>query len=713
MNKPQFFACFCLCLFLVTTAIGQDLASADTIKYAPSIYIIGKNYGDSVVLRWAPTDPMLWRDYNETGYIIEKYELSEETMQRPVRKRLTDAPIKPWTLEEWKAKALPEDSMAAVAAQLLYGKRNIPVVNAVGKSKSPSSDVNIAEAMNQKYDMENRYGLALFMADNSTFIATGLGFRFVDRDIQEGKVYIYSIHAQVDPKKQPADTSAVLIKTNKVEPLSEMPEIFYYELDREVIFYWNRTLADYFFTSYYYERSDDGGKIFTRRNRLPYLQPKSSEVDDEDDQIVLKDSLPENYKKYHYRIIGVTPFGDLGKPSPAMAVMGRDKTPPEPPRQISANHITKNHVEIKWEKPAKEKDFAGFMVGRGESFSGPFTPLNLTLLGANTTSFLDTTAVSWGTNYYVVSAVDTASNAGISIPAYVVMIDTVAPSQPKGLYGKIDTTGIVRIHWEWNEEPDLLGYLVYVANAKDHTFSPVTRDFIVDSTFTDSISLYNLTKSIYYRIVAFDKNRNPSPFSDILELKKPDRIPPVAPVFTDFYVSDTAVSLHWAASSSSDAIIQKLFRREKEGQWVEIATFDNAKEAYNDTAIMRLGLYEYSLMAVDDDGNISERSFPLSVRIYDSGIRKEIEKLSGKLEEDGVSITLSWHYPVKEDYYFIVYRSVNEEGLQMYETIPSGQVFFKDANLRQGQYEYALKAIYKDGAQSPITTPVKVEVKSR
>lgn len=709
MVKLQFFK-FCLFLGLVLfgqMAFGQTKPHLkDTAKFTPSIRIIGKYYGDSVVLRWAPSNAMLWREYNNTGYVIERMEWPEKLTQAPVRQRVSNVPIKPWTLEEWKAKAQRTDSTAAVAAQVLYGKTKLPLVTQSNRGKA--SDVNLDEALKQKYEMEGRYSIAIFIADNSPFIANGLGLRFVDRKIEKGKVYLYSIHALTDPKKVASDSSAVLIKTTKVDAPPEMSEILYEEHDRKVIFKWSRTFSSHFFTSYFYERSADGGKTFVR-NRRPYVQPQSDVQTD--DQIILTDSLPQNYKKYYYRIIGVTPFGDLGKPSPAMVVMGKDETPPESPQRITAVHLRKNHVKLTWIKSVKEKDFAGYLVGRSESINGPFKPLNLKLLASSVTTYTDTTAIPWGTNYYVISAVDTANNAGISMPAYVVMVDTIPPTKPIGLHGKIDTTGIVKIKWKLGKERDLMGYLVYSANAKDHAFNPIAKDFLVDSVFTDSVSLNTLTEKIYYKIVAFDKNRNPSPYSEILELKKPDKIPPVAPVFINFSVSDTTVSLMWAASSSADATTQILSRREMEGEWIEIARLTKEKTSYIDTNVKKMTWYEYSLTALDDDGHKSKKSFPLRVRVYDSGVRKKIESLSVKFNPDKRSVDLNWKYPVKDDYYFLIYKSSNKSGLQMYRQVKGETLTMADSHLQQGVYEYAVKAVYKDGAQSPLSNKVRVEVK--
>ena len=670
--------------------------------------MIGKFYGDSVVLRWAPSDAILWRAYNKSGYILERIELPENITGNLPRVRLSPSAIKPWTMDEWKARINTRDTMAAVAITLLYGKTNTPVAKPVKKTKS--TDVDLAKAVDQKYDLENRYSFAIFIADELPHLANGLGLRYVDKTIAKGKRYLYSIHPLTDPKLIKSDSAAVVVGTSALDVKPAMPEIRYTEMDRTVTFKWNRKLAGTFFTSYFYERSVDGGKTFQRRNYKPYVQPRM-EGADLNDEILLTDSLPKNYFKYFYRIVGITPFGDLGEYSPSMDVVGKDKISPEAPQKVIATHLGKRNVKITWEKSVKEKDFAGFVVGRAESANGTYIPLSAKLLAPASITFTDTAAVTWGTNYYVVSAVDTAGNAGISIPAYVTMIDTIAPAKPTGLQGKIDTTGIVKIKWNLGKERDLMGYLVYYANAKDHTFTALTKGFLADSVFTDSISLNTLSEKIYYRIAAFDKNRNPSKYSDILELKKPDKIKPVSPVFTTFHVSDTTVILSWSPSSSADVADQILYRKEDGKDWLEVARLTKTIATYTDNKVQKATWYEYSLIANDDDGNRSERSFPLRARVYDSGIRKKIEGFSVKLRNDNRTVDLAWRYSSKDDFHFLIYRGYNGHGLEMYRQVDGSTFSITDSEISKGKYEYAIKAIYKDGGQSPLVKYSGVEVK--
>jgi uncharacterized protein len=682
-------------------------AKKDTLaRFKPrALYLVAKSYGDSVVLRWAPTEPTFWQGANQAGYVVRRY-LTEgkKTTQNQPPTTLTTQPIKPWASETWKVRVKPGDTLAAVAAQILYGK--------TVQAANPKKGVSMREAMNAKNDLDNRHAYAVLLADQSALVANGLGLRFVDRTIEKGKSYVYTVHALVEPKQYQSDTAVAFINTAEILPLPAMPGVVVEQLDRAAKFSWDRQRAGMFFSTYFLERSDDQGKTFRRVNQQAFVQPSQEEQTDlTTPPITYVDSLPRNYRPYLYRIYGVTPFGETGQPTKNLPVMGRDKTAPNPPQQVTAENTRGNNVRLRWQKKDQETDFAGFMVGKSANVNGPFAPLNLKLLPKTATEFLDTGAVASGTNYYVVAALDTANNAALSLPAYVIMKDSLPPRKPTGLAGTIDTTGIVKLHWKLGKEPDLYGYMVYYANAKDHTFTPISTDFVVDSTFTDSISLRTLTEKIYYRIAAFDKNRNPSPYSDILELQKPDKVPPVPAVITGFQVTDTSVVMNWTPSSSTDLASQILYRRTinaADSAWVEYARLDKKLNRFTDRKVKKRTQYEYSLVAVDDAGLRSEKSFPLSARVYDSGIRQKIEGLSAIKGPDGKSIVLLWNYPVKENLRFVVYRSFNQGGLLTYRSVTGDKASFSDRTLQPGEYTYAIKAVYQDGGESPLTTPVKI-----
>ncbi|SDM33403.1 fibronectin type 3 domain-containing protein [Catalinimonas alkaloidigena] len=689
------------CLVSVNGMTQSLSALQDSALVAPprALYLVARNYGDSVVLRWAPRQAVLWQGANRAGYGVRRLEMRDTTRaERQTPVSLTSSPLRPWTLDEWKARARPDDTLAALAAQLLYGKTPSP--------QDPKHGPNWQELMDAKYDQDNRHGFALALADQSAFLATGMGLRWVDHTVEKGKSYVYLLHTLADPAVYPSDTAAVFVNTAVRDPLPGMPPVTVEQGDREVKFSWDRALAGRFFTTYFYERSDDGGKTYRRLNRQGFLQPvhgQQNQATVAPPPIVLTDSLPENYRPYFYRIVGVTPFGEEGQPTDPLPVMGRDLTPPAQATGVRAENLNGNDVRITWEMPNPSPDLMGYLVARGQQASGPFEPLHLHILSNTTTAFVDTGAVAWGTNYYVVAALDTAQNSALSILAYVVMIDSIPPQVPQEVTGQVDTTGIVTLRWRLGQEPDLMGYLVYYANAADHAFTPLTEDFLVDTTFTDSISLRTLTETIYYRVVAYDLNRNPSAPSVPLALQKPDKLPPVAGVFTRFEVSDTSVVLHWNPSSSADLAEQWLYRRAApDTVWQEYRQITHADTVFTDRHVKARSWYEYHLVAVDDAGLRSEPSFPIRVRVYDSGRRNDVEAFSARPDQESNGIRLSWKPPAGEGFRYLLYRAFNGSGFLMYRSLTADQLTFTDPNLSQGTYTYALKALYDDGGASRL-----------
>lgn len=656
-----------------------------------------KYYGDSIVLRWSANDAVLWQLAKEKGYNIERFEVIDGQPKNQVQVTIQ---LKPWSLAEWKKNCKREDTVAAVVAQLLYGVNKDP--------NNPTGTGSMDAILNQRYDMDNRFFMVNMMAAWHPFHARGLALRFVDKTIKKDKRYVYQISSLIDPKILRADTAYVMIKTAQIEPLEKMTAVEAEVGDRMVKFKWSKVLSEMNFTGYFYERSSDNGKTFKKMNKNPYLQLSNKEKVMED-YITLTDSLPENYKKYIYRVAGINHFGEISEYAPNLTVVGVDLTPPSQVSNIKAENIAGSKVKISWQKKQKESDFIGYVIGRSQNINGPFEPLQRQFLPILSTEFTDQTANPYGTNYYVVSAIDTAGNAAISLPAYVVMKDEAAPAQPTGLKGNIDSTGIVRVEWVKNTEPDLLGYMVYKANAADHVFTPITPDFLADEYFADSITLRTLSKKVYYRVVAFDKSRRASAYSEILELKKPDRVPPVSPVFNDFSVSDSTATLRWVPSSSEDVKTQILYRKEdlRDPEWREVASLAPTQNQYIDKTVLPRRWYNYTLIAIDDATLSSERSFPLRLRPYDSGIRKGVQNLTATLTPTK-QIQLKWSPLRNTSGRVLIYRRINQNSLVLIKNAADNEAVFLDNAPQNGTYQYALKTIYADGGESPLGTLVQL-----
>jgi hypothetical protein len=691
-----------LFLFLIAgvTASSQNKktqavrpAVMDTLRV--SIKLQARFQGDSIVLRWGLNNAFAWRKLNETGYIIERLEFDAGNKPEASFKRLNSTPLKPWTEEEWKRRSASSDNYAMVASKALYGKTF--AVAAGGNSKNEKSAGNSVNTLSQAASgEEQRFILAMMSGSFSQIAADGLAIRFTDKSIHRNTKYIYRVFAASASPMFRTDTALFIIETKKVFPVAPVQDLAVYEGDKLISLRWSDPEH---FAGYYIERSVDG-KTFGRLSDNPYIQ-FASRMNSKDDEFTYNDTIPANYKKYYYRIKGISIFSETSEPSEIITAQGRDRTPPVQPFIYKAEYKGSNTAVIAWAPYTASPDLKGFFISRGPDIKGPFNVLHDNILPPSTRNFTDTRVIEGGMNYYVITAADTAGNIVTSLPRYVVTPDNIAPVKPTGLSGKIDRKGAVKLSWNPGKESDIEGYRIYRANAKDHVFNPISST-VADTIFQDTITLNTLTKHVYYEIVAVDRNKNNSPYSDIIELKRPDIVPPVAPVIDDFKSGDKTMQIHWVCSSSEDVVNQILYRRTKDQEWKIIAQLTQKVNVYSDTLVERNNWYEYSLEAVDDAGLHSEKSFPLNVKVFDSGIRPPVQNFNVIKSPDGKSLLLSWKYSGKGVYWFIIYRSVNGSDMMTYQNTNGDLRSFADSSLTKGTILYSIKVVYKDGGESQM-----------
>lgn len=661
------------------------------------IKLSARYYGDSIVLRWAVDKSSAWRSLNNFGYIVERLTLDGNNKVSKDFTKLTETPVKPWTYDQWGERINKEDDYAVIAAQTLYGESFD--VSQMTANKAEQMD-NLAD------EARMRHAFAMLSADISIQAADGLGLRLVDKDIKAGNKYIYRIYSLHENTSFTTDTALFVINAKEKYKVFSPQSPSALEDEHKVTLNWSKENK---FSAYYVQRSSDNGKTYVDLTKRPYLQLSNTKEDI--DKLTFTDSVSVNYQKYLYRIAGITSFGDVSPWSKPVTAMGVDRTPPEMPRIIKSVVINDdNEVKISWNIDQISPDMKGFYIGRGSNVTGPFTPLNEKVLSNGTREYIDKNPVEHKTNYYVVASVDTAKNISQSMPAYVALKDLEPPAKPIGLHGKIDTNGLVKLTWPKGKEIDLNGYRVYYSNHKNSEFHPLTGTF-QDTTFIDTINLVTLDELIYYRIVAVDINFNNSKYSDILELKKPDVVNPVKPVFKTYEVTDTSVYLSWASSSSKDVTKQILYRKDDENDWGKFKELPGDITEYLDNHVQKEKVYEYKLVAVDDAGLLSKPSKPLAVRIYNTGIRLGISNFNIKLNKNSKSVILNWSDNSTSDCSYLIYRSVNGADLRMVASTNGDLKEYVDKNITvNGTYTYAIKTI-SNGNKSPLSESKKIEVK--
>lgn len=684
------------------TAAGQE-------RPGKNLQLVATSAGDSIILRWAPTDPIDWKIASQQGYVLERTTLDANNKVLVRFEKL--GIMVPWSKDAFMqriSKDRKEDKFCAIAAQALYGAAFKPAA----QSNAPEPD-EFNMLMKQHREDEMRHSFALFAADIDSRAANALALRYVDKNIDKSKKYIYRLYAVPRPGLLTMDTAFFVIAPKDVFPLNRVTFVSAETRNNAVFLEWPKSLSENNFTAFFIERSDDGGKTFTQLNKDPFTNVDVSPEQSKNSVVIYADTVPALYKTYTYRVRGINSFAQYSPYSLSVDVIAKDDKAPAPPIINKTVKLTPSVNRITWQDSSKTKDIKGYYVRRNKTLDSNFVALNKTLLPVTARQFVDSTARAGQSYYYSVMVVDTAGNSSNSLPDYVFTYDTIAPAAPVALKGNIDTNGIVTVKWALAKEEDIKGYRVYKANAADHEFTAVSKGLIQDTTFNDTITLKTLTKNIYYKVVAVDNNLNNSDYSAALKLLKPDIIPPVAAVFTNYKTSDTSITLYWNKSSSNDLKSQYLYRKGVAGNWLQIAALNNMTEVFTDTCMQKQTLYTYTLVSEDSAHLRSDSSFPVTAKTYFKPRDNEAGLLTAKLQADSNAVQLQWVLTNNHNISgIIIYRSVNGGAMYQYQRVAATQSGYLDKRIAPGNtYTYSIKYVENSFGESLLSKEVAVVIK--
>lgn len=729
------------CLLLVFLGLLPVLLGAQINppnQEVRALKMLARSTGTEIMLRWAPTSPKTWFRCNEVGYTLVRYTYKRNGELLPFAERsvalpLTDGPIFPWqTQAEWQP-LMESDNYAAIGAQAIFGDSFDPETGTEGE---------VASLINRAAEQENRFGFGLFAADHSYEAATAMGLAFVDRNVSPNEEYLY----RVFPTEQPAfaidtliegentipieyiesiDTGYVAISLADTYALPKVIEVAATFGNRQAIVSWNNKKFNFFYVSYQIERSEDGVNWNAIRDR-PYIPMDSGESDTE--KAFITDSLASNNQPYFYRVKGRTPFGEFGPPSDPVQGTGIDPLPYYYPNIISVLPNEEKGFNIGWAfNESDNEKIIGFQVLRSRNDKGPFE--NLTgeqLVPATQRSFVDPTPLA--ANYYLVVAIDQYGREMASFAALAQLDDITPPAVPVGIRGTVLKNGLMIVTWDENTEPDLLGYRVYFSNHPDVEFSQLTSRPTSDNFFIDTVTLNTLTPEVYVKVFSLDYRQNPSSFSEVLALARPDTIAPTAPVFRDVESDTHSTYLEWANSSSTDVVKHELYRSSlNEEAWELLQTIDLV--AYTPIASFRDSLAEagqkfrYKVIATDNAGLVAESKI-IQAQVIDNFIRPTVTNLAATVDRRAKQVELSWQYSDEDAVRrFIIYRASGDKPMQSITSITpteggmdtgrrkrSKRYFrFIDSEVKMNtEYRYSVRVLWHDGGQSPLNERIIV-----
>ncbi len=679
MKRIIFILC---CLWHVCVVYGQDSAR---------IFVKVRVQKEAVLLRWAVSTPLAWKQTNRSGFRLERYTVVRdgELLEKPEKVVLGDGIIKAKPLEAWLP-FLESNDNAGIIAQALYGED----FQLTGEDAQ-----GFARIVNLAQELEQRFTFSLYAADQDFEMACMAGWGWRDMTVKKGERYLYRV--------VPEDNAHLLSGSvyTSLEEFRRLPRPLGLEgiwNDGAVMLSWNYDALSGFYNSYYIEKSTDG-KVFRRLAGRPV-----SNLNDGDrttsGRIVYLDSLADNSQVYYYRVRGINTFGEIGPPSDTISGHGIRVLPYVPVIRRAAVD-EEGFLDVVWEFDSLGNELIeGFELRRSDKAEGRYETVMKGIKPGVRGLKYDGLESS---NYFVIAAVPFEGEVRMSYPVLVQPLDTVPPATPQGLAGSIDSLGNAVLVWKRNGESDLLGYKVLRANLRGEEPYALTDRVWTDTVYTDRVELDNLNRSVFYYVVALDKRYNHSPLSGCLELRKPDVIPPLSPLIDGYQVTPQGIEIHWVASPDEDVAEHQLFRRKagRDTADVLIASFPgNAADRYVDTAVEADGRYTYSVFAVDSG---ALRSLPTpSVTVYASRIKfgtAVIDRFDAVVDKVNLLVKLTWSANLSGVKSYEIYRSENALPMTLWKILPGWQQEVTDTDIAVGmKYEYMLRALFEKGGNSQI-----------
>lgn len=669
-----------------------------------------RTYGDSVVLRWIVDLYPQWLYLNRTGYDVLRYEDGEkfegfDTLASHLR---------PLPLKRFR-ECYPDtiDSLAYIAMGAVYGTGDMTFEETGYEPGSPGAFAELEQ------DQKTRLMAAYLTAEWRPDLASALGLRFVDRTAKRGHTYNYFIvPSRIDTTGQVRIISGIIekVKNEKYKPTSYDVTIKDSVTGHgEVTLTWNDHANGSF--NIFFRKA--GQTEWKQVNEKPYVPPFKFDGNSED---VLFNHSHGNVGLYEYAVQAYDAFGDLTPLSAVKQVYFHDMQPPAGPEitHIEIERPGKNswdevYANIHFHKAEFEPDFVRYvpMYHNNRDSTMQWRLLtNQYIAPTDTVVRIDVTNISTG--MITIAAVDTADNMGYSIPRQLRVGNTKPPKAPVNIQAYPVISGEIALTWDMESDYDVHYYDVFYANSLNHPFMQANVNHLNVKSFTDTVNTSLNERYIYYTVQAVDWDDNRSPYSDTIEVLRPNMGIPSCAHLDSAWVDKTAIHTRWVGASDEIISHYNVYSRKAgEKEWNLLKTFDGDSVKANgffmqvdDTPQGPVNQrYEYAVETMSL-WNVSSGLTPVfsGKLLYDVVLNVPV-KLEGNYRAEEKSVRLAW--TVSKDvpvapYYMCLYRKSGDSSDFRYITdIPSHNNYYIDYGVSPGEIvQYYVKIRFEDGRES-------------
>ena len=555
-------------LFILSNILISALFAAGSKE---EIVLLHFNHGDSISLRWIPTNETLITKSLVHGYVVQRRKKGENVWNSisPELKPMSNKDME--IIESYNEEIYPLREVLYKEGRKEYAKE---------KHDEPDEYQSKLESVEGEESFEDAmlFAMTAFGADISLEVAKAGALIYVDKNIEKNTTYEYRVVFADQTSKANVNVSIATVNTAQKTQLPVISDFMGTFGEHAVDFQWSVDKLKGYYSAFSIERSTDSIHFSPLKDR-PFVHGYTKE--ELKDIALYKDSLPNQDDRYYYRIKGYSPFGFYGPYSKIIAGQAKFNFK-EISIKIDTIIFKKKYTEIQWSVDKKyQKRIKGLQVMRTRNFK-EFKALNTTLLPASTQKFRDETNIN-SSNYYGIMAYGYKNGevSGVSYQ-YAHFGDTIPPAAPTGLKAEIDSSGVVTIKWAPNTEKDIFAYRLYSSNSgRDDDYFTVKATYLKETVYKDTLTLNTITKNKYYKVTAIDKSYNESDWSAPIKVTKPDTIAPVGVVFRQIKQEKEGdkIIVKWENTPSEDAVEMELYRQiDDTGKVVLIKKYDLSKK---------------------------------------------------------------------------------------------------------------------------------------
>ncbi len=505
--------------------------------------------------------------------------------------------------------------------------------------------------------------LSKIILDND--FASHAGVYFQDDQVIKGQNYQYKVTKIIGASEEEIAVSTLIKHASEVAgpPIKELEVL---QEKKKVIMNWIPEENRFFGVNIYKQQEDS---TVYKMNDNPIL---ISLVEDSVGNLsypkpMFKENRLKTGKKYVYWVAGVDFFGGELQRAGPIVVDFKDVTPPVAPTEFSGK-ADSMLVNLKWEYIGEEF-INGFNVYRSINSDGPFEKINASTVPVKPDDYRhdyqDSLTIP-GPYYYQVTSLDQAGNEGKSFPIFVDVQDVIPPAVPLGFTVESDT-GVMKLSWKANLEPDLGGYYIYrtAGQGKATHYTLLNATPWEEVNYIDSLPA-NVKSSFFYYLIAVDTSYNKSKQTLPLSAQMPDILAPEKPFLKGAKHAENYIEIDWISNVDEDLAGYNLFRKNAEDSTsnfikVNQVKLGNTSFRFQDRSIKDEQVVYYYLEAYDLSGNISKPSNELKVTIKKKKTTNAELSLDIKYSKRKKTIKLSWDVTEENQLVgYVVYKGIKE-----------------------------------------------------